>query len=86
MFKIGQLLYILHWDNSGPMLDQPPALVIDRYEAVPQAFPNDPMTNELFVGTDKTIVYDVLMDGVLEVSVAENWLHAISDPLGRVKD
>ena len=85
MFEIGQLLLILHWDGTKTIMSAPPALVVNRYEAVPQAFPNDEKTNEAFVGTEKKMVYDVLLDGVLEVSIAESWLSAITDPLGRVE-
>ena len=85
MFEVGQLLLILHWDGSETIMSAPPGLVIDRYEAVPQAFPNDPKSNESFVGSEKKMVYDVLLDGVLEKSIAESWLSAITDPLGRVE-
>ena len=85
-FKIGELLYIKHWDETGaPMIEEPPALVIDRYVAVPQILPNDELTNELFVGSTQQLVYDVLLAGELEVSICENWLLAITDPTGKVK-
>ena len=84
-YKIGELLYIKHWDESGrAMIEQPMALVIDRYVAVPQAFPGDQLTNEAFVGSQQQLVYDVLFDGVLERSISENWLHAMYDPDGKV--
>ena len=85
MFEVGQLLLILHWDGSETVMTAPPGLVIDRYEAVPQAFPHDTKTNEEFVGSHVKVVYDVLLDGVLEKSIAESWLSAITDPLGRVE-
>lgn len=85
-YKIGELLYIKHWDESGqPKLESPPALVIDRYSAVPQVFPNDDETNEAFVGSKQQLVYDVLFLGILEVSICENWLHALTDPEGKVE-
>ena len=64
-YKIGELLWIQHWDGSGPMEDQPPALVIDR---------------KFELGF---VVYDILMEGVLEYSISEKFLNAIVDPLGR---
>ncbi len=86
-FKIGELLYIKHWDESGrAMLEEPPALVIDRYYAVPQVFPNDKATNTAFVGSQQQLVYDVLLHGVLEVCICENWLCALTDPDGKVND
>ena len=30
-YKVGELLWIQNWDDSGPMTDQPPALVIDKH-------------------------------------------------------
>lgn len=84
-FEIGDLLLIKHWDEEGrPMLEAPAALVIDKYVAVPQVFPNDPKGNEDFVGTKQQYVYDVLFDGHLERNISENWLHAFIDPLGKV--
>lgn len=86
-FDIGQLLLIKHWDEDGrPMFEAPPALVIDRYVAVPHVFPNDPETNKEFVGSKQQLVYDVLFEGVLEVSISENWLHAFVDPMGKVPE
>ena len=79
MFEVGDLLYILHWDDSGPMYGSPPALVIDRYEAVPKAFIDDNEENVSIFGTKKQTVYDVLLDGELEVSISESWLQAMSD-------
>ncbi|MAI57597.1 MAG: hypothetical protein CML56_01180 [Rhodobacteraceae bacterium] len=79
MFEIGDLLYILHWDDSGPMYGAPPALVIDRYEAVPKAFINDDEENVSEFGSKKQTVYDVLLGGELEVSISESWLHAMAD-------
>ena len=87
IFKLGELLYIKHWDESGkPMIEEPPALVIDRYVAVPQVFPHDEATNAAFVGSRQQLVYDVLLKGELEVSICENWLCSITDPDGKVKD
>jgi len=86
-YKIGELLYIKHWDESGrPMLCHPPALVIDRYVAVPQVFPGDARTNEAIVGSQQQLVYDVLFLGILEVSICENWLHALTDPDMKVRE
>ena len=79
MFEIGDLLYILHWDDSGPMYGSPPALVLDRYEAVPKALINDHETNASICGTEKQIVYDILLDGEVEVSISEGWLHAMAN-------
>ncbi len=64
-YKVGELLWIQHWDNSGPMTDQPPALVIDKHFELGM------------------VVYDIFMDGVLEISISEKFLNAIVDPLGR---
>ena len=86
-YTIGELLLIKHWDESGrPMLEAPPALVIDRYVAVPQVYPNDQTTNDSFGFTKQQLVYDVLFDGVLEISISENWLHALIDPKGKVNE
>jgi hypothetical protein len=79
MFEVGDLLFILHWDESGPMYGSPPALVIDRYEAVPKAFINDNETNTSIFGDKKQVVYDVLLDGELELSISESWLSAMAD-------
>jgi hypothetical protein len=80
-FNVGDLLLILHWDESGPMETCPPGLVINRYEAVPRAYLNDHETNEEIFGSGVQIVYDVLLDGELEISISESWLSALADPL-----
>ena len=49
------------------MTDQPPALVIDRR----------------YLEESDLFVYDVFMDGFLEISISETFLNAIVDPLGR---
>ena len=86
-YTIGELLLIKHWDETGrPMLEAPPALVIDCYVAVPQVYPNDEATNDSFGFTKQQLVYDVLFDGVLEISISENWLHALTDPWMKVNE
>jgi hypothetical protein len=60
--------------------------VIDRYVAVPQVFPGDARTNEAIVGSQQQLVYDVLFLGILEVSICENWLHALTDPDMKVRE
>jgi hypothetical protein len=79
VFEVGDLLFILHWDESGPMYGAPPALVIDRYEAIPRAFINDTETDASIFGDEKQIVYDVLLSGELELSISESWLSAMAD-------
>mgnify|MGYP001360243265 CR=1 FL=1 len=66
-YKVGELLWIQHWDNSGPMIDQPPVLVIGKHFELGM------------------VVYDIFMDGVLELSISEKFLNAIVDPLGRTE-
>ena len=53
--------------------------MLDRYEAVPKALINDHETNASICGTEKQIVYDILLDGEVEVSISEGWLHAMAN-------
>jgi hypothetical protein len=80
MFNIGDLLYILHWDQSGPMYGVPAALVIDRYEAIPRAYFNDDeRASARMLGREKQVVYDILLGGEIEDSISESWLQSMAD-------
>jgi hypothetical protein len=91
-YAIGELLLIKHWDTTGaPILEQPPALVIDRYVSRPAVYPDDEASahlpaHEYIIQSKQQLVYDVLFSGVLEVSISENWLSALVEPPHRVNE
>ena len=73
MYEIGQLVWLIKSDKSG-LMDHPPVLILKRYFAIPQAFPQDPATNKIFAGKKQKLVYDIMCDGIVEKAVDADWL------------
>ena len=84
LYKVGDLLWVQHWDESGPMVDSPPVLVVRRYVAMPKIVEDDEMnlsmlTDEFPGDPHPVTVYDILCDGELEERISESWLTSITD-------
>ena len=77
LYKRAQLLWITNTDETGPMLSEPPILVLKGYKGIPaNGFGRD----HPFRLQEPVTVYDILMDGEIVYAATETWLYATTWP------
>ena len=80
MYDVGQLVWILSSNESGEIMsNHAPVLIIAKYVGPPRSFLQGKDSCDKHDGPNTRTVYDILVDGIIERSIDEEWLTVLSD-------